>query len=219
MAILKVVTDAEVGVYLDYGNIEAGKLNPVLPAVNPVAVGSVPATTGNATNRNEFVVDPNGDNWFIDYAGDGVRLTAASPTPVFQAMKTVDQVSGTAWATLANWDAPDETASAYSFDATTGVLTFNVVGLFEVNAWAIYDSTGNNRVEVALKLVDSSGNVNNAADRQYAIRNNGFDNGSAQINGYYYRVSSVGETLFIQEQRVGSGATVIAARFGVKKVQ
>lgn len=74
MAITKVLSGSELGAYLDYGNIESGKVNPLLPAVNPIPIAFVPAATGNATNRNEFVIDPAGANWFIDYAGDAVKL-------------------------------------------------------------------------------------------------------------------------------------------------
>ena len=78
MAIKKLISEDNIGTYLDYGNIEAGKVNPVLPAVNSTPVSFVPSPTGNATNRNEFVIDPNGHNWFIDYAGDAVLLASST---------------------------------------------------------------------------------------------------------------------------------------------
>lgn len=39
--------------------------------VNPVALGYVPATSGNANNRNELVTGSDGSIWFIDNDGRG----------------------------------------------------------------------------------------------------------------------------------------------------
>ena len=78
MSVIKILTEPKLGSFIDYGNIEPGKINPVLPAVNPVPITFVPTPTGNATNRNEFVTDPNGDKWFIDYGGDATLIETDS---------------------------------------------------------------------------------------------------------------------------------------------
>lgn len=74
MAIRRVIRDVNLGSYFDIGNIEANKINPIMPAINEVALTTIPTTTGNTLNRNEFVRDNQGENWFVDYAGDGLRL-------------------------------------------------------------------------------------------------------------------------------------------------
>lgn len=37
-------------------------------------IAYVPSASGNASNRMEFVVDPNGDSWYIDAGGVGTKL-------------------------------------------------------------------------------------------------------------------------------------------------
>lgn len=42
--------------------------------VNLTPIAYVPATSGNANNLSEFVVDPNADVWFIDWQGNAIQL-------------------------------------------------------------------------------------------------------------------------------------------------
>lgn len=42
--------------------------------VNLTPIAYVPATSGNANNLSEFVVDPNTDVWFIDWQGNAIQL-------------------------------------------------------------------------------------------------------------------------------------------------
>lgn len=137
----------------------------------------------------------------------------------FQALKTAPQTSGTAFADVTGWDTPTITESFFAFDDTTGVLTINSVGVFEVSVHALYDLLANNRIETAIKLVDSSGDVVGALDRQYSARNGTQDQGSAQLSGFLYDVTTPGETLKVQELHVGSNCQIIAARFTVKRVR
>lgn len=44
--------------------------------VNLTPVGYVPTATGNGSNLNEVVIDPNGDIWVIDQGGDAIQLSA-----------------------------------------------------------------------------------------------------------------------------------------------
>jgi hypothetical protein len=46
----------------------------IVPDVNNTPIGYVPTASGNTLNLNEFVIDSNGDNWFIDEFGDAVKL-------------------------------------------------------------------------------------------------------------------------------------------------
>lgn len=43
--------------------------------VNHIQINYVPATTGNASNLGELVIDPNLDRWFIDHTGRAKCLT------------------------------------------------------------------------------------------------------------------------------------------------
>lgn len=43
--------------------------------VNLTPIGYVPNATGNASNNNEVVQDPNGDIWIIDSDGDAVKVS------------------------------------------------------------------------------------------------------------------------------------------------
>ena len=69
----KIVSEGNLGVWFDKGGMEANKVNPVLPVNNLVSIGFIPSATGNTTNLNEFVTDPSGNKWFIDYSGDAMR--------------------------------------------------------------------------------------------------------------------------------------------------
>lgn len=45
-------------------------------AVNNTPIGYVPSTSGNPSNNNEVVIDPNGDIWVIDNTGDAIKISA-----------------------------------------------------------------------------------------------------------------------------------------------
>jgi hypothetical protein len=57
MAIKKIIQDSDLGQYMDYGTIQSNKLNPIMPAINEIALATTPTLTGNTLNRNEFVKD------------------------------------------------------------------------------------------------------------------------------------------------------------------
>ena len=45
-------------------------------SVNNTPIGYIPSTSGNPSNNNEVVIDPNGDIWVIDNTGDAVKISA-----------------------------------------------------------------------------------------------------------------------------------------------
>ena len=45
-------------------------------AVNNTPIGYVPSASGNPSNNNEVVIDPNGDIWVIDSTGDAIKISA-----------------------------------------------------------------------------------------------------------------------------------------------
>lgn len=185
-------------------NLVLNKVAGALPG-SPVANGQYYLKEGNAVRQ--YVADSSGNALFV------------SGNLVFQALKTTAQTSGTAFADVTGWNAPTITESIYSFDNATGVLTINATGVFEVSVHALYDLLANNRIETAIKLVDSSGDVAGALDRQYSARNGTQDQGSAQLNNFLYNVATSGETLKVQELHVGANCQIIAARLTVKRVR
>jgi hypothetical protein len=46
----------------------------IVPVVNNTPVAYVPTASGNTLNLNEFIIDSNGDKWFIDEFGDATKL-------------------------------------------------------------------------------------------------------------------------------------------------
>lgn len=49
--------------------------------INPTPIAYVPTATGNpSTNFSEFVTDPSGDIWYIDWQGRGLQLTGGGST-------------------------------------------------------------------------------------------------------------------------------------------
>lgn len=49
--------------------------------INPTPIAYTPSSTGNpATNYSEFVTDPAGDIWYIDWQGRGLQLTGGGST-------------------------------------------------------------------------------------------------------------------------------------------
>lgn len=154
----------------------------------------------------QFVTDSTGSPFLVS----GLRL--------FQSLKTTAQATTTAFTDVVAWDVPTISDTGFTFNNTTGVLTLIDAGVYEVSAHLLGDLIANNRSELAVKLVDSSGDVPGALDRQYAMRNAGADQGSCQFSSFLY-VAVAGETLKLQEERVGSTANIVAAKFTVKKVQ
>jgi hypothetical protein len=132
MAIRKVVKDTDLGGYMDYNGIEANKLNPVLPAINEVALATTPITTGNVTNRNEFVIAPNGEGWFIDYAGDGKNLGHKNGINFFNALSSVFPAiaqTNTTRVNIPGWSFPVVASKSYEIKVlSTYTAAVNTTG-------------------------------------------------------------------------------------------
>jgi hypothetical protein len=45
---------------------------------NLTPIAYVPTATGNSSNLNEAVIDPNGDRWIIDSDGDAIKMSSAA---------------------------------------------------------------------------------------------------------------------------------------------
>jgi hypothetical protein len=95
------------------------------PDFNPTPVSFIPTASGNTTNLNSFVIDPNGDIWFIDEQGDAVKINTS------QTVTTItDTVTGNKIATFTNESGTavdiNETVTVLgdlTYDSVTGLLT------------------------------------------------------------------------------------------------
>jgi hypothetical protein len=129
MAIVKVVRDTNLGTYMNFNGIEPNKLNPVLPTVNEVALVAYPNIIGNTSNRNEFVKDPSGQNWFIDYAGDGLKLGAANGISFFNSLSAnfpATAQTNTTRVNVPSWTIPVIANKSYKIEV---IATFNTGAL------------------------------------------------------------------------------------------
>lgn len=50
-----------------------------------------PAATGNANDRNGFVIDPNGDMWYIDISGNALKFERGDQYYLHQQLSALDQ--------------------------------------------------------------------------------------------------------------------------------
>lgn len=55
--------------HIQNGNISLG------PRVIHIPIDYIPTQTGNTQNLNQFVIDPQGDIWFIDFLGNALLFT------------------------------------------------------------------------------------------------------------------------------------------------
>lgn len=135
----------------------------------------------------------------------------------FQVFKTSSQVTPSTFATIINWDTPSVISGSYSFNSTTGILTFGQTGLYEISAVAQMEVTGNNRIEGGLVLFDTAiWSLSEA--RQYNARNNTQNTGDVVIPPILYKVDSITDTIRLQHNVVGTTTSTIMARLVVKRL-
>jgi hypothetical protein len=150
--------------------------------------------------------------WDISGSGGGFTPT------YFMSTKSGDSGMSTSWADIANWLTPTHTHADYSFNASTGVVTINTTGDYEVTAH-ILAIGGANRSETGVRVLKNSGVITGCESRNYSSRNTSQDEGSVCIPGFLVACSAT-DTLRVQGIYVGTG-TFAAARgtwFQIKKV-
>jgi hypothetical protein len=179
VAVIKLVKNSELGSYMNYNGIEANKLNPVLPAVNEIQLASIPTLTANVTNRNEFVKSSLSENWFIDYAGDGLNLGHKNGIYYFNALSsnfpTVAQVNTTR-VNIPSWSfnvvagksykieiISSFTAAALTTGGSMGLITSGgavgtIHGYFSADISAAAVATGLRSPLVAINTVNTTAN-------------------------------------------------------------
>ena len=101
------------------------------------------------------------------------------------------------------------TGSGYTWDGTELTVT-SASDAIEFNASAQGIVTGNNRVEVGLRLMadTGSGYVELTRVSQYALRNNANDEGNVTFGGFHVFNVVAGTKFKIQVSRVGSASSI-----------
>jgi len=149
------------------------------------------------------------------HAGGGGGFT---PT-YFQSTKSGDQsMSNGSFADITSWLSPTHTHADYSFSTSTGVLTINTTGDYEVTAHILADS-GTNRTETGIRIMLNGGAITGCESRNYSSRNASQDEGSVCIPGFLVACNAT-DTLKVQGLYLGT-QPVASARgtwFQVKKI-
>lgn len=151
--------------------------------------------------------------WDISTGGGGFTPT------YFQATKSGSQtMNNGSFANITTWLTPTHTHSDYSFNNTSGVLTINTSGDYEVTAH-ILATGGSNRTEAGVRVVRNSSVITGCESRNYSSRNTSQNEGSVCIPGFL--VSCVAtDTLNVQGLYVGTAASAVARGtwFQVRKI-
>jgi len=148
------------------------------------------------------------------HAGGGGGFT---PT-YFQSTKSGNTGMSSSWADITGWLTPTHTHADYSFNTTTGVVTINTTGDYEVTAH-ILALGGSNRTETGVRVLKNSGVIAGCESRNYSSRNASQDEGSVCIPGFLVACSAT-DTLKVQGIYVGtaSSADSRGTYFQVRKV-
>ena len=160
-------------------------------------------------------------NMVVQTPGNPASGGGGGFTPTcFQATKnTAIQGTTTSYDDITNYDEDINQGSDYTFVGTTGILTFDTAGTYQISFWAMGAQSANNRHELQVRMLKDIGSgfvvtgVESAQDKQYASRSTTQDEGSAQINGYLLEADA-GDAIKFQFSHVG-----VAANFGENDVR
>ena len=64
------------------------------PDFNPTPVNYTPSASGNTSNLNSFVIDPNGDMYFIDEDGESFKINTSNPLDVLTGIQPTPTATG-----------------------------------------------------------------------------------------------------------------------------
>ena len=197
----------------DPQDLTAAQATAILDVFTSALKGLVPASGGGTSN----FLRADG-TWAAPSGGGGGSIDS------FQALKSGTQNTTTSFADITGWTEDINTGTAFTFNTTTGVLTFDEAGVYEINAafGSFNDSTGN-RCTLDLKIqVDTGGgfaDMTGARQAVYAQRNATHDSGWITLNGFLYDASA-GDEIKMQGLHIQTGITIPTngARLSVKKI-
>lgn len=207
------------------GNVGIGDTTPdtKLEVDGAITLHEMTAPSTPNSGKGVFYVKTDGKPYFKNDAGTESDLTDTgsgggfTPT-VFQATKNSSTfTSTTSFADVTGFDEDINTGSDYTFNGTTGVLTFDTAGTYSISFHAVGDQSANSRQELQCKMQADTGagfaDVAGAFDKQYSSRNTAQDEGSAQFSNFMF-AASVGDDIKFQMAHVG-----VAGVFGQDDVR
>ncbi len=191
----------------------------------------IPGSGSNITIKDEGINIPNTPHTDLNFIGDLItvadggsgiaNITIHGHKPnLFQSIKTTTQTSTGTYTDLVTWTTPDFENSDYTFNTTTGVLTFNTYGIYEISVH-VFGSGSTNRTQLDIKVQEDVGSgyidIIGCNDSQYTARNSTQNSGSAQINNYI-RSFTATDSIKIQIKDIGSPANCVG-KFTVKRLK
>lgn len=171
---------------------------------------------------------PNTPHSKLNFVGDIVTASDAGSgtatitinndfkSSLFQARKTTTQATTGTYTDVTGWLASDFEDSDYTWNATTGILTINTTGVYDISTHILGNGAGN-RCQLQVKLVDNNGDIAGAEDKQYATRNTTQESGSVQLNSFI-KSFNANDTLKVQISDIGDSLDCIA-RLTVKRLR
>lgn len=162
-----------------------------------------PRTVLEFSNLEQFVKD------LELRIGDIEARLAAGSKCVIASKSSTTQATTDTYATITNWDT-NNIENGYSFNGTTGELTFEKAGKYLVMADVQGDQTGNDRCQLDLKVQEDlgAGFVDNAMYQwsTYASRNTTQSEGG--VGGVYFKSYAPGDKIRLQIRDVGVPMTI-----------
>ncbi len=171
--------------------------------------------TGDPSNTTPA----DGEFWFD---GDYLRFRVGSvthdlTTSVFQARKTSAQSTTGTMADVTSWLTADIIDSPYSFNTSTGVLTFDVAGTYEISGW-IEGGSGTNRTQLETQLHDGTALIAGTVRKNYVSRNSTQNSGGIPIGPYLY-VATASDTVKVQVRDIGAVLSINNVILIAKKIK
>jgi len=148
------------------------------------------------------------------HAGGGGGFTQT----YFQSTKSGNSGRSSSWTDITGWLTPTHTHADYSFNTSTGVVTINTAGDYEVTAH-ILAIGGTNRTESGVRVVLNGGVIAGCESRNYSSRNSSQNEGAVGVPGFLVACSAT-DTLKMQGLYQGTACSADSrgTYFQVRKV-
>lgn len=155
---------------------------------------------------------------------DGNSVDLSSTIHFFQVFKSSTQTTTNSFTDITNWGTPThDVGNSFSFNTTSGILTFDNSGTFEITVHVVGDNNNTGRTQLMLRVLEDTGSgwveIPGFRDHQYSARNTTQNSGSAQINGAIRNFNS-GDQIKVQIQDIGIALDINSdrARITVKRL-